>query len=146
MSEIEKLMQNAEIKPEWQDCCKLADKYWDNENLAGEYVCFDHYMKAVCPHNQECTDECKHAYNGTIYPEFTAEKQLKVLKILAYDDERYVSFGFDYGIWKINCHTEGYDAIRARCESFEEAVALLVNEQWLYLTESEKAEIRRILE
>lgn len=80
------------------------------------------------------------------YPPFTAEKQLKVLKVLAYDDERYISFGFDYGIWKINCHTEGQDAIRARCESFEEAVALLINEQWLYFTDAEKQEIKEILQ
>lgn len=147
MSEIEKLMQNAGIEPNIEDCCKLVDKYWENEDLAGIYVCFDHYMKAVCPHNQECTDECKNAYDKTIYPEFTAEKQLELIKFIGlhYGFQMLKNEAFDYIIAtkifvKYELEYKGYGY------GCDEAIANLVNNLWQDLTNTEKAEIKRVLE
>ena len=146
MSEIEKLYENAGIEPRYQDCCKLADKYWDNENIADEYLCFDHYMKAVCPHNQECTDECKNAYDKTIYPEFTAEKQLEMIKWLA----KRFDFGLEYyqnKTWAVQTQLgwDGYEVMYEH-KNFAEALAGLINHLWQDLTDTEKAKIKRILE
>lgn len=157
MSEIEKLMQNVGIEPNIEDCCKLVDKYWNNEDLAGLYVCFDHYMKAVCPHNQECTDKCKNAYDKTIYPEFTAEKQLSLIKWLIHlckngegIKDSYITMEIinnAYRFYLINPNwVNSLHRVFSINENFEEMLAGFINNLWQDLTDTEKAEIKRILE
>jgi len=131
MNEVEKLYENAGIEPDIIDSCTLADKYWDDEDFADLYITFDNYMKKVCPHNQECTDECKNAYDRIKYPPFTAEKQLKLLCFL-------INFGVEITMQKCN--------IPIKLENIANNLTGITNEIWQDLTESEKTEIKRILE
>lgn len=118
MSEIEKLYENAEIKKKY-DCsdCEYLSEY-------------------ICP---KCSDiQLK-------YPEFTAEKQLELIKWLAITrailiKQNRIFFGFETGNPKDLKCAEDLDL------NFEETLAGLINTLWQDLIESEKAEIKRILE
>ena len=61
------------IEPKYEDACRLADEYWQDEELANEYGTFDYFMEfSGCPEKESgCTDECRHAYCKTIYPQIT---------------------------------------------------------------------------
>jgi hypothetical protein len=142
MSEITKLYKNAGIKPERQDCCKIADKYWASNTESG----FEYLMQKECPHNQECTDECEYAYDNVIYPQFTAEKQIDLIKWLAKKD--YYTCDYceieprkDGQEWLSYCHFKSWTS-----NTFENALAGLINEMWQDLTEEEKQQVKGILE
>lgn len=80
------------------------------------------------------------------YPEFTAEKQLELIKWLT----KRKDFALDYypscNIWvaktdfQWNCYEETYEH-----KETKQALAGLINKLWKDLTESEKAKIKRIL-
>lgn len=79
------------------------------------------------------------------YPEFTAEKQLELIKwlsitkaILIKQNRMFV--GFETG------NPEDLKCVEDLDLSFEETLAGLINHLWRDLTESEKSEIKRILE
>ena len=109
MTEIEKMFENAGIKP----LCQIPDKYCGVQN---------------------------------IYEDFSAEKQIELIKLLGKrssigldifsDNETW--FYYDYNI-------DGYFEYRADGETFEESLAHIVNVLWQDLTDQEKEEIRRIL-
>ena len=140
MNEIEKLYSLAGVEPKCTDECKLADEYWNDEELANKYGTFDRYLQCWCPQNQECTDECKWAYDKFTYPPFTAEKQLELIKWLAKlfihidsrDNQIILSSGGGY--------------VSYTAEKLEDAIALLINSKWNIFTEAEQDEIKRILE
>lgn len=108
MSEVEKMYENAKVKP----VCDGLD-------------CFT------------CTAKC----NNGKYPEFTAEKQLELIKWLIKYDELHADFNDnEYG-----CATINYSGKYKKC--FEESLASVINnELWQDLTESEQEQIRSILE
>ena len=100
MSEIEKLYENANADKD----CKLYPNY------------------IACP---EKTKECTYC-EYYVYPEFTAEKQLSLIK------------------WLIaNGHC--YFTVSIEPREFTEYLARYVNEVWQDLTEEEKAEVKEIL-
>lgn len=79
------------------------------------------------------------------YPEFTAEKQLELIKYLAITKavlikQNRIFIGFETGNPKDLKCVEDLDL------NFEETLAGLVNNLWQNLTDTEKAEIKRILE
>lgn len=121
MTEIEKMFENAGIR-----ICKRKQGFT----------------------LKDCTDrECKECgyYN---YPDFTAEKQLELIKWLAkiYElrinwVERDNSYHFvirDYTNRRLSHSVCNYEV------PFEETLAYLINRIWLSLTEQDKEEIRRI--
>ena len=69
------------IKPEYQNRCMAEDEYWDNEELANEYVTFERYMNSKCG-NRDCTIECPYAYQNEIYPQITDHILLKLEAII----------------------------------------------------------------
>lgn len=81
------------------------------------------------------------------YPEFTAEKQLELIKWLT----KRRDFALDYypssNIWvaKTEFYWEYYEKTYEH-EETEQALAGLINNLWQDLTDTEKAEIKRILE
>lgn len=114
MSEVEKLMQNANVEKD----CKLYGNI------------------RMCPYKtRECTD-CKYY----VYPEFTAEKQLSLIKWLAKTRQVHITCLLD------NWIIEGFVRYEKKYNSFENALAGLINEMWQDLSDTEKAEIKRILE
>lgn len=120
MSEIEKMYSNAGIK-----------------------------LKKVCTHvdcdcDEMLCDECKY-FKDNIFA-FTAEKQIELIKWLAQKDY----YTCDYceieprkngQEWLSYCHFKG-----STSNTFEKALAGLINEMWLSLTEEEKQQVKGILE
>lgn len=100
MNEIEKMMQNANVK-----------KHWNSTPYGG----IEEY-----------------------YPPFTAEKQLKLIKLLA----KYVI--------KIDNTDDEFEFstvyTASKFSSFEESLANLINIIWQDLTEEEKQQVKEILE
>ena len=103
MSEIEKMYENAEVKP-------------------------DHYRCEGCEYDYEdiCPDDCPNSQ--AIYPPFTAEKQIELIKWLivhspstCLEDEIIVC-------------------------AFEDSLANIINTLWQELTEEEKQQVKGILE
>ena len=144
MSEIEKikLYQNAGIEPTYTDECIIANRYWDNEELANEYGTFDKFMEKNCKFGyQDCTDECEYAYTKTHYPPFTAEKQLELIKWLAETGDVCRIDTTVKNKWFVE-NEVGY----SKCfEEFEEALANVINIIWEYMPAEEKQQVKEIL-
>lgn len=130
MSEVEKMYENANIKPE-----KIGYCDWDCD----------------CPYpdiieNDNCGDECpywKYEDEAT-YPPFTAEKQIELIKWLCqktYRNYIHIRYERDINNWKIECNMVGIREFG----SFDECFAGLINNLWQDLTEQEKTQIRSIL-
>ena len=82
-NELEKqFFQYFGIEPRYEDACTVADKYWDNEELANEYGTFDQYMNCKCGDQENCTTECSCAYQREVYPAISDSILLELLFIL----------------------------------------------------------------
>ncbi len=129
MNEITKLYENAGIKP-LPTCnnCNMLDEYWSN----GTYC-------STCKCDKD-NDECNIA--NYIYPPFTAEKQIYIIKWLS-DKDDYIGIHYDKhkGLFNIQTNSSGLYV----CNEFEQALASRVNFIWQSLTEAEQNEIRNIL-
>lgn len=81
------------------------------------------------------------------YPEFTAKKQLSLIKWLAYEMHITIGKGLPWGQYDDNWWTitskKGYSGMNAY--KLEEALAQIVNAMWQDLTDTEKAQIKEIL-
>lgn len=128
MSEIEKLYENAGVEkaPDFNNCYP--------EMLKCHHC--EHY-KVIDEYTGRCLNE--------VYPEFTAEKQLELIKWLA----QRLDFGLEYyqdKTWAVQTQL-GWDGYEKQKEhkNFEEALSGLINTLWQDLTETEKAEIKEIL-
>ena len=82
--------------------------------------------------------------DGKRYPDFTAEKQLELIKWLVQNSYRNyftIDYSFDKKLWRCKCNLSDsdYEFI------FEESLASLINSLWQDLTEEEKQEIKEIL-
>lgn len=79
------------------------------------------------------------------YPEFTAEKQLSLIKWLVkktYRNYFLIQFSFKTDLYQIECDMSD----SKRHYKFSETLASMINVLWNDLTDTEKAEIKRILE
>lgn len=140
MNEVEKMYENAGVKP-LPTCnnCNMLDEYWSN----GTYC-------STCKCDKD-SDECNMA--NYIYPPFTTEKQLKLIKWLA--SKQYAKYttsllinirdtvrfsgGLIAGVCTLNVRYDKQD------KEFKNALAGLINEMWQDLTEEEQEQIRSIL-
>lgn len=134
MSEIIKLYENAGIEPDIN------------------YVC----DKEPCEkHSVDC-QECSHLYDTREdYPDFTAEKQIELIKWLA---KRFNSDHMAYwhneiiDVWIFQLYdltefsSEEPYIYEGRKKDFTEALCNLINNLWQDLTPEEKASIKNILE
>lgn len=78
------------------------------------------------------------------YPDFTAEKQLELIKWLCqktYRNYIHIRYERDINNWKIECNMVGIREFG----NFDECFAGLINSLWQDLTDQEKEEIRGIL-
>lgn len=122
MSEIEKLYENANIEP-------IDTKYEPMSNMVFTADCIgntwtrEQYMKEV-----------------PIYPKFTAEKQLELIKWLGIRDELNFYQNKVTKDWVFYDHEKDVTHY-----NFELCLASWVNYLWQDLTETEKAEIKEIL-
>lgn len=128
MSEIEKLYENAGVK-------KAPD--FDN--------CYPDVVKCRHCEHYKVIDEFTGRCLNEVYPEFTAEKQLELIKWLAITrailiKQNRIFVGFETGNPKDLKCAEDLDL------NFEETLAGLINSLWQNLREQEKLQIKRILE
>lgn len=123
MSEITKLYENAEVKKQIPKVCSSNELY----------------CKECEAHIEDAMPYCKNAE----YPPFTAEKQLKICKLLL-KLEHSISYYFYENRYGFIIDDKQDDCIEA--EKFEIALAMIVNSLWQDLTEEEKASIKNILE
>ena len=119
MTEIEKMFKNAGIK-----------KAPDINNCYPEMMKCHHckHYKVINEYTGRCLNE--------VYPDFTAEKQLELIKKLG-----NIDIDIDNGCYM----SSDILKVEAHCDTFEETLAEFVNNLWQDLTESEQEQIRRIL-
>jgi len=94
-----------------------------------------------CRHNNEldCIYLCE-----SKHPEFTAEKQIKIIKAL-----EELDFDTRNGVWDIYKFGRYYpmpDNFHVQDEDLGEALALMVIKVWKYFDKEKKKEIRDIIE
>lgn len=138
-------------------------KMFENAN-AYEMICmYDYRMEYgdVCAYAESKIEEpckvCKKAKQKIkYYPDFTAEKQIELIKWIAkldghfeisctYNEEGYsFVFYFNRKTEKHKNPTFPYSIMNG--SDFVELLAKQINELWQSLTDQEKEEIRRILE
>ena len=142
MSEIEKMYENCNIKPKQKGYCD-CDTF------------------CPYPHNK-CNDECPYwKYEDEAkYPPFTAEKQLEIESVIFRHNfgfcelQRHLGTEFNNGKFVKHYFAWNYmaqdnlddDYIEYNHQNRNIALAGFVNTLWQDLTETEKAEIKRILE
>lgn len=94
--------------------------------------------KRCCGNQEACLQAPPYCekYN---YPSFTTEKQLELIKWLVIN--RGLSIEYSKDEWGMATNfTAGYF-----CEDFQDALAILLNNLWQELTDSDKEQIRSIL-
>lgn len=134
MSEIEKMYENAGIKPtkNWQSClnCELKTETRYDEWGEPYLTCNRLEMPEKCPDAKE------------YYPPFTVEKQIELIKwlILNYSTEitkgRYTNYFMSTGR---SYKASGNDDLII-------CMANLINNLWQDLTEEERKQLKEILE
>lgn len=126
MSEITKLYENAGLSNMWVE--RYNDGYYEHERYYNSYKeMINNMMKAndwtLTEAQEVAKRECKKEH-----PPFTAEKQLKIVKMIL------------FSTWWLNLKRLQFS------EKFDEGLAQMINELWQDLTEEEKASIKNILE
>lgn len=116
MNEIEKMYKNAEV----ESCCTV-----DLVKALNNII--------IC--NKKCL---KCSYNE--YPKFTAEKQIELIKWLG---KRPLALLISRYKGK---YYFGNSNFSSKADNFDNAIAIRINDLWQSLTDTEKAEIKRILE
>ena len=139
MTEVEKLYELAGVEPNYDyftffddkvhkigrtmHLCKEELKHW-LENYQKDYVA----IKVIRV--------------DKIYPPFTAEKQLELIKWLAKFDDFYVLKDFEFDKYRSLCGLVASEYI----DTFEEMLANLILNIWDELTKAQKKQIKEILE
>lgn len=138
MTEIEKLMENAGIKPEYRYDCNLADTIKPIEVFPLR-SCSKGEIKDYCT-NKQYYRYCKVYKVNKIYPPFTEHKQLELIKWLA---KKFLFFAIEIDSKSWSCSTGIISGFYKK--SLEESLADYINSIWQDLTEEEQKQIKEIL-
>ena len=148
MNEVDKLYENANIKPEYRYDCNLADTIKPVEVFPLR-SCSKGEIKDFCINKQDYR-YCKVYKVNKIYPPFTAEKQIELIKWLGeLDYLGLMRTTMETKDWIFNSEYNMSGDIykhSSRAKTFEETLAKLINSLWQDLTEEEKQQIKEILE
>ena len=120
MTEIEKMYENAGIKGEWRDYRTKNGKIYEGKN----------------PKNRNIR-LCK--------PDFTAEKQLELIKWLSTKELKIRTNKQPYAIYIGILGNDNTCFFGCEGLYFEQTLAEVINNLWQDLTDQEKEEIRNIL-
>lgn len=132
MSEITKLYENAEVKKQIPKICSSNELY----------------CKECKAHIEDAMPYCQNAK----YPQFTAEKQIELIKWACQTRDFAFEGIFINNIYYLSCrhtiniNTGKYYISNIENEKFEDAIAGLINSLWQDLTPEEKQQIKEILE
>lgn len=119
-SQVEKMYENADVKKQIPKVCSSNELY----------------CKECEAHIEDAMPYCKNAE----YPPFTAEKQLELIKWLA---KRPLTLLI--GRYKGKYYF-GNSNFNSKADSFDNAIAIRINDLWQSLTEEEKQQVKGILE
>ena len=129
MSEVEKMYENAGVKPEIN------------------YVC----DKEPCEQHSVDCQKCSHLYDTREdYPDFTAEKQIAIIKLISKQGQVIIenwekdNRGFNV-TFRANSNLRYITMDCITRKTVEEALAQIVNDIWQDLTEEEKQQVKEIL-
>jgi len=116
-----------------------SEKLYENAGLETLPYCCDYTCGEPTKRCKDCPDFRE------IYPPFTAEKQLELIKWLVQNSYRNyftIDYSFDKKLWRCKCNLSDsdYEFI------FEESLASLINSLWQDITTDEKQKIKEILE
>ena len=118
MTEIEKMYKNAGIEGEWRDYRVKNGKVYNGKN----------------PKNRNIR-LCR--------PCFTSAKQLELIKWCLFK-YKYINY-LDIENYANKISIQETQFVSDDCDTLEEAIASFINNMWKYLTDTEKAEIKEIL-
>lgn len=127
MTEIEKMFENTGIKkaPDINNCYPEMMKC---------YHC-EHY-KVINEYTGRCLNE--------VYPDFTEEKQLRLLKKI--NKKWIIEISYSIDAYHITAHSNNGEKEYFQVNNyFDEGLANIINDLWQDLTDQEKEEIRGIL-
>ena len=120
-------------------------KLYENAGIKSKAECTSKVCIVTNPHKDWC-NKCESLKYE--YPIFTAEKQLEMIKWLAYKMHITIGKGLPWGqyddVWWTVTSKKGYAGTNAH--KLEEALANFVNCLWQDLTEEDKQQIKEILE
>ncbi len=140
MIEISKMYENANA---YKMLCNCEFKnLYDYRIEYGSDVCdyTESKIKEPCKVCKKAKQKIKY------YPDFTAEKQLKIVKFLLRKGDYYDTDGVYYDTDGDTYWFHFTDEIEnVAYRPFEEAIAEFINTLWQDLTDQEKEEIRNIL-
>ena len=129
MSEIEKMYKNAGVDYE---------ERYNNCTLNKEGEC---KLKCSC-------DICKYSEEKYIYPPFTAEKQIELIKFITSlgvcEIENWNDKGFHFAIKRERIYPTMFLSLSNI--NLQETLADVINNLWQDLTEEEKQQVKGILE
>ena len=95
------------------------------------------YSCVVCEQHKKCEK----------YPPFTAEKQIELIKLLGNVRDYTVEINKFKGVYYVGCRSaRSNDKLWGSSNTFEDALAELINETWFCLTSEEKQQVKGILE
>lgn len=123
--------------------CSEVTKLYENAGVKKEVIpCPAKYYGYDCTRNNWDDEDCSCDIEG--YPQFTAEKQLELVKWLVINDKFHcleVQYYKKEGDYKISTYSKAsnYD------KDFSECLASHFNNLWQDLTEDEKQQIKEIL-
>lgn len=146
MSEIEKMYKNANIKPEYRYDCNLADTIKPIEVFRLSN-CSKGEIKDFCT-NKQYYRYCKVYKVNKIFPPFTAEKQLELIKWLASSRNGILISDFGEGGFSIST---GFYYCAKNIRNYRNnedlgiVIAMFINDLWQDLTEGDQEQIRSIL-
>ena len=126
-------------------------KLYENAGVEKKIMC-----DWTCRGSEICNTNCEHHESTKeFYPPFTAEKQLNLIKWLAYKDYDKDALliningsNYNYFSLGISSSDDGNGLYEDYCfgsKQFDEALAGVVNLLWQDLTEEEKEQIRSVL-
>ena len=143
MSEVEKMYEKANIKPEYRYDCNLADTIKPVE-VFPLHSCSKGEIKDYCTNRQDY-QYCKVYKVNKIYPPFTTEKQIELIKWFVKNNAELETLEITY--YLNDCFQISSCAKSSHFETnFEDAIAGLINNLWQDLTEEEKQQVKGILE
>ena len=134
MSEIEKMCENTRVYDFRYDC----DVSFSDGDFGRVTNCSKGEIKDYCT-DKKYFKGAKVINVRHLYPPFTAEKQLELIKWLAKTRPIYITFLIDK--WVI----EGMVRYGKRYDTFEDALSGYINNIWQTLTEQDRTEIAEIL-
>lgn len=129
MNEIEKMYENAGIDYE---------ERYNNCTLNKECQC---ELKCSC-------DMCKYSEEKYIYPPFTAEKQIELIKFITTlgvcEIENWNDKGFHFAIKRERIYPTMFLSLSNI--NLQETLADVINKLWADMSEEEKQQVKGILE